>query len=300
MPVLRSRVSDRVVRNMALKLGGNGLANSPAYRQALGYAQFSKAFRLGRSSITNPFVFNRAFRASERVARNAQRVFHSPWFQFRLQLLFPSTRKRVVEEYRRIIKVAASLRRIQARDIVQHRQTPDVLDRRAFTELLRERISHGAGKAFSVAMVDLDDFGAINKQFGHGVGDAVLDRFASELNRLARRNGGFAGRVGGEEFQVYFSLSPDKAKQVLDEFRTTFRKETVDPYFIKSSGAVTIGEMSGWRQGISFTSGMTGTDYLRHPPSDLRPIFAAIMGGLNEGKKVSGKGTTILAHYNVR
>ena len=52
---------------------------------------------------------------------------------------------------------------------------------------------------FSVCLVDLDQFKAINDTYGHGAGDAVLKHFASVAPRGLRGIDTF-GRFGGEEF----------------------------------------------------------------------------------------------------
>ncbi len=57
------------------------------------------------------------------------------------------------------------------------------------------------GRPFSVALVDLDHFKAVNDEHGHHAGDDVLRRFA-ELTRVA--NPSLAGRWGGEEFLLAF------------------------------------------------------------------------------------------------
>jgi diguanylate cyclase (GGDEF)-like protein len=55
--------------------------------------------------------------------------------------------------------------------------------------------------AFSVALIDLDDFKAINDDLGHAVGDALLtavaDRIAAQLPA-----GGVAARLGGDEYAL--------------------------------------------------------------------------------------------------
>ncbi len=55
------------------------------------------------------------------------------------------------------------------------------------------------GETMGIAMIDLDHFKRINDQYGHAVGDQVLQEFA----RIARRNlrgNDIVARFGGEEF----------------------------------------------------------------------------------------------------
>lgn len=54
---------------------------------------------------------------------------------------------------------------------------------------------------FALLMLDLDHFKRINDQYGHGVGDAVLIRFAQYVLTQIRQED-LLGRVGGEEFAI--------------------------------------------------------------------------------------------------
>jgi diguanylate cyclase (GGDEF)-like protein len=54
---------------------------------------------------------------------------------------------------------------------------------------------------FSVLIIDLDHFKAINDKYGLTAGDAVLKHFASVVNSMTRRSD-ITGRLGGEEFAM--------------------------------------------------------------------------------------------------
>jgi diguanylate cyclase len=54
---------------------------------------------------------------------------------------------------------------------------------------------------FVMAMVDVDDFKAINDTQGHGVGDQVLIAIAGTLSR-SMRAGDLVARLGGDEFAI--------------------------------------------------------------------------------------------------
>ncbi len=61
------------------------------------------------------------------------------------------------------------------------------------------RIARRSGRAFSVILIDIDDFKDINDRFGHLAGDEYLKRLGA-LIRQTLRDQDLAGRVGGEEF----------------------------------------------------------------------------------------------------
>ncbi|HET7715851.1 MAG TPA: GGDEF domain-containing protein [Bauldia sp.] len=76
-------------------------------------------------------------------------------------------------------------------------------NRRAFYEWGEAAIARGERNGAPVAAIlfDLDRFKEINDRYGHPVGDAVIQAFASVArNRI--RAGDFVARLGGEEFAV--------------------------------------------------------------------------------------------------
>ncbi len=79
-------------------------------------------------------------------------------------------------------------------------------NKRALDEFLNikeaefERYKHN----YSIVMLDLDHFKAVNDTFGHEAGDAVLSAFAKILKKEARTVD-IVGRFGGEEFMAILS-----------------------------------------------------------------------------------------------
>jgi len=63
------------------------------------------------------------------------------------------------------------------------------------------RIARRSGRAFSIIMIDIDDFKQINDRFGHQSGDEYLKHLA-ELITHSLRDQDIAGRIGGEEFLI--------------------------------------------------------------------------------------------------
>ena len=67
----------------------------------------------------------------------------------------------------------------------------------------------------TIALIDLDQFKAINDRFGHDEGDRVLRDFAARLSSELRR-GDLVARWGGEEFAVLFrGATEEEAARVL-------------------------------------------------------------------------------------
>jgi diguanylate cyclase (GGDEF)-like protein len=72
------------------------------------------------------------------------------------------------------------------------------------------------GEMTTIAIIDLDDFKAVNDTYGHQEGDAVLIRAARAFAQTLRPYD-LPARLGGEEFGVIFpSTTPEEAKVVMD------------------------------------------------------------------------------------
>ena len=66
------------------------------------------------------------------------------------------------------------------------------------SEILREQ---RYGRAFSVILIDIDNFKIVNDNYGHDVGDRVLKNLAEALQSRTRASD-HVGRWGGEEFVI--------------------------------------------------------------------------------------------------
>ena len=82
----------------------------------------------------------------------------------------------------------------------------NIANRRSFDEALEVAAARSAryGWAFTLVLVDLNNFKAVNDRSGHEFGDHVLRQFGYAL-RQAVRQGDTAARVGGDVFAVILS-----------------------------------------------------------------------------------------------
>jgi diguanylate cyclase (GGDEF)-like protein/PAS domain S-box-containing protein len=94
---------------------------------------------------------------------------------------------------------------------LKHQATHDpltgLINRQHFEDLLRQELERAQRyrTPFSLVMMDIDHFKAVNDGYGHLIGDMVLRVFAEALRGHLRSTDTLA-RWGGEEFMV---LSPD-------------------------------------------------------------------------------------------
>ena len=93
-----------------------------------------------------------------------------------------------------------------ARFSAAHDPLTNIANRRSFDEALEVATARSAryGWAFTLVLVDLNNFKAINDRSGHEFGDNMLRQFGFAL-RQAVRQGDVAARVGGDEFAVILS-----------------------------------------------------------------------------------------------
>jgi diguanylate cyclase (GGDEF)-like protein len=99
---------------------------------------------------------------------------------------------------------AESLREMgRLRHLATHDDRTDLLRPQVFQDLLRQHFSACQRHHLDLGLllVDLDDFGRINKLFDHTVGDAVITRVGAAIKRTLRAED-VAARVGGDEFCV--------------------------------------------------------------------------------------------------
>ena len=102
-------------------------------------------------------------------------------------------------------------------------------NRRSAQEALHAEVSRAGrfGGELSLVMADLDGFKAVNDDFGHPVGDAVLKEFAETLRETAREVD-VVGRWGGEEFVLVLpGTDAVGGAQLAERVRVSFEQRFV-------------------------------------------------------------------------
>ncbi len=135
--------------------------------------------------------------------------------------------------YRRaLIFVEHGLSRAQAR-LMRLANTDEVTgtaNRRAIHDMLIEvkRSAELSGGRFSVALADLDDFKAVNDNYGHDCGDAVLREVCRRSATVLRKSDAM-GRWGGEEFLLVLPRTGmEEAAEVAERLRQNICESPVE------------------------------------------------------------------------
>jgi diguanylate cyclase (GGDEF)-like protein len=101
---------------------------------------------------------------------------------------------------------------LRLRELSLTDELTEVGNRRNFDVRIREEINRSTrfGHAFSLLLLDIDQFKAFNDEYGHPQGDAVL-RGLGALMRSMSREGDVPCRIGGEEFAFILpeTVKPD-------------------------------------------------------------------------------------------
>jgi diguanylate cyclase (GGDEF)-like protein len=93
-----------------------------------------------------------------------------------------------------------------------------IANRRQFEQVLAARIAAApaAGRAMTVAMVDVDKFKSVNDRFTHRVGDRVLKTIAAIVLSQVRAND-LPARWAGDEFVILFDEADGRAARPICE-----------------------------------------------------------------------------------
>lgn len=123
-------------------------------------------------------------------------------------------------------------------------------NRRALDQRLEELFVayRGGGRSFVLALIDIDKFKSINDNYGHQVGDEVLQQMAAIL-RSQLDGAIIVARFGGEEFAAILDGPLRVAAERMNEVRKQISKQRMDAGNTQLQVTVSIG-LSEPRQDI--------------------------------------------------
>jgi diguanylate cyclase (GGDEF)-like protein len=156
---------------------------------------------------------------------------------------------RALEDLARIAIDELELRRLASVDSLT-----GALTRRSFYERAQRDIEQrGAnGRSLSCAIIDVDNFKAVNEAHGHAAGDLLLQYVVSTC-MAALRGAEYLGRIGGDKFAL---VLPDTLLLDAFEFCDRLRKKIAAPVIevagrrLLASVSIGIAELAGPGSGV--------------------------------------------------
>jgi diguanylate cyclase (GGDEF)-like protein len=135
--------------------------------------------------------------------------------------------------------VSLVLRREKESIMLQQAAHYDSLTNIPNRSLFNERITQAmarasrSGSSLAIFFIDLDNFKQINDEYGHNVGDIVLQEVAFRLQKRVRREDTFA-RIGGDEFILLVENESDVVELTL--IAEKLQDALANPIVIDESG----------------------------------------------------------------
>ncbi|MBA1148974.1 diguanylate cyclase [Ectothiorhodospiraceae bacterium WFHF3C12] len=176
---------------------------------------------------TVPEVLDARLELAEEVQRVADA--HDRVAQ-KLETTFTSLQSLTVDNER----LQEELQRVRVLSLTD--ESTDLPNRRAFLRQLKAEAARARreGGRFSVAILDLDHFKAINDRSGHGAGDEVLRMYATRVLTAFRAHD-LVARYGGEEFAILLPSTPAadarravaKIREVAEGIAVEWESETI-------------------------------------------------------------------------
>ncbi|UCV09944.1 CHASE domain-containing protein [Dechloromonas denitrificans] len=130
----------------------------------------------------------------------------------------------------RALRLAAGMTE-ELRHMAQHDPLTGLPNRTLFSDRVQHELAHAKRQAghFALVFLDLDHFKPINDNYGHAIGDILLQQVAKRLQRALRASD-TVGRIGGDEFVLLLAeVSGADAALALAE---KIRHEIARPYSI--------------------------------------------------------------------
>ena len=145
----------------------------------------------------------------------------------------------LIENRARVARLRAALGELAV--CATHDSLTGVANREQMFDFLDELRSSGAEHA--VLFLDLDKFKSVNDEYGHAIGDRVLEATGARLRSVCRE-GDLVARLGGDEFAVVVC---DGREAVVASMAERVR-DLIEVEILTSVGEMRVGVSVGWAQ----------------------------------------------------
>jgi diguanylate cyclase (GGDEF)-like protein len=115
-------------------------------------------------------------------------------------------------------RIAGGLHKTRMIEVANQDAISDRLTGLANRRALERAFEDSSGEPFSIVLLDLDSFKAVNDSFGHRAGDDVLVRLASHLQPVFLSTDTIC-RIGGDEFLIASQGSAFAVRRAVREFQ---------------------------------------------------------------------------------
>lgn len=133
------------------------------------------------------------------------------------------------------IQVVGKCENIQKLVDIEKKANYDALtttfNKSSFKELVEDMLRRAVSSdRYAILFLDVDDFKGINDRKGHVFGDFLLEAMSKRILNCVRSQDK-VGRVGGDEFVIFFQFAPshesvlERAEAILHSLRREFNKE---------------------------------------------------------------------------
>jgi diguanylate cyclase (GGDEF)-like protein len=100
--------------------------------------------------------------------------------------------------------------------------------RRLNTFLAEKLVKTTEESSFLIFIIDINNFKAINDQYGHIEGDHALQKFSEVLKVVAAEYFGFAARYGGDEFCLVMNQRGHTCEEIMENIKQTLLEAQQD------------------------------------------------------------------------
>lgn len=154
------------------------------------------------------------------------------------------------EFFSRIMQNLETMEQLEEiREISRRDYLTNLYNRRYFYQRAEELFNNSSKSLLAVALLDIDHFKQINDEYGHDVGDIVIQNLAKLLCDSFPAQ--LVARFGGEEFCILFNdVGSDDVMQRLEVFRNILETQRLDIDTDTINYTVSIGVDTTFAHGI--------------------------------------------------
>lgn len=158
------------------------------------------------------------------------------------------------------------------------------LNKQSFQELVEDMFHRAVARdKYALLFLDVDDFKGINDRLGHLYGDFLLEAMSKRILNCVRRQDK-VGRVGGDEFVIFFQFAPshesvqERAEAILHSLRREFNQDGVTCQ-IKASIGISIFPEHGDDYRSLYRRADTALYESKRRGKDVATIYREELGG---------------------